>query len=627
MNFSQSKPPHNIPLKWRVEDPIDNMPDQLADMHTNHNKPVRIVLDEEATRISLDLMRLVESTASYQALCDMLPSVRVPMYFEKAIRDAVYPALRTLFVCEWYQSQYGTDQNFTITWSTHRGLGPLLQGMWPSKKTVLRPSIWIHAEPRKFAKSLLKCLRIFRFARRKPIQLSTQKPCIGIHINEGVENTKRSDLFWYTPESIDPSDIILILNNTISTYRGKKTPEQVLKEFDEKELQWVCLKNNLVDRRNTPTWTAPFIRGPLYKAFVRQHHKLPGSLEYFVRDLSKTLLEEVDYWIALFQELGLKLFSTSEQGNLRNVAQCIALDFVGGIRVGWQRSEARLVTGSIGTQPNHVYFTWNSLASSDAESNRSRIDATVISGFPYNTNHDTDSQTVKIRNTLTDANVKLTIALFDNFFWWGGLYSQDMISEFYSTFLSWVTEDPDVAVITKSKKLTILELLPRLKPLMAHAERTGRWINFPDPDTRLPSDASKLADISIGIGISSAISEAVAQGYRGVHVALNKLYSHTLYKWGYWHVIFDDLTHLVDKLKVFKLEKELDDTLGKFDKHIETIDSFHDGKGGNRISEYLEWLWESLKQGQTNSVAITNANNLYSKKWGANKINSKVHTL
>ena len=202
-----------------------------------------------------------------------------------------------------------------------------------------------------------------------------------------------------------------------------------------------------------------------------------------------------------------------------------------------------------------------------------------------------------------------------------------MISEFYSTFLSWVTEDPDVAVITKSKKLTILELLPRLKPLMAHAERTGRWINFPDPDTRLPSDASKLADISIGIGISSAISEAVAQGYRGVHVDLNKLYSHPLYKWGYCHVIFDDLTHLVDKLKVFKLEKELDDTLGKFDKHIETIDSFHDGKGGNRISEYLEWLWESLKQGQTNSVAITNANNLYSKKWGANKINSKVHTL
>ena len=80
-------------------------------------------------------------------------------------------------------------------------------------------------------------------------------------------------------------------------------------------------------------------------------------------------------------------------------------------------------------------------------------------------------------------------------------------------------------------------------------------------------------------------------------------------------------------MKVFKLEKKLDDALGKFDNHIETIDSFHDGKGGDRISEYLEWLWESLKLGQTSSVSITHANNLYSKKWGANKINSKVNTL
>ena len=214
--------------------------------------------------------------------------------------------------------------------------------------------------------------------------------------------------------------------------------------------------------------------------------------------------------------------------------------------------------------------------------------------------------------------------MFDNFFWWGGIYSYNMVSQFYLSFLYLVIHDNDIAVITKSKKPLVFESLPHLKPLMDQAEQTGRWINLAEVLGRLPSDASKISDISVGLGISSAISEAASQGYRGVHVDLNRMYSHPLYKTGYGQVIFDDLEHLINRLKVFKLENGDNNDLGSFNTHMSLVDPFHDRKGNTRISDYVQSLLRSLQQGKTNEQAINIANVKYSGEWGSDKIISKT---
>ena len=152
---------------------------------------------------------------------------------------------------------------------------------------------------------------------------------------------------------------------------------------------------------------------------------------------------------------------------------------------------------------------------------------------------------LKTRESLLANGVKLVVAIFDNSFWWGGIFSRDMMLKFYNAFLVWVLEDPDIAIITKSKKPTILYDLPELASLMEQAISKGRWVNIPDVVGRVPSDASCSADISVGIGISSAVTEAVAAGCRGVHCDLKGIYDHPFYEWGYEKVIFDDLDKML----------------------------------------------------------------------------------
>ncbi|MBO54722.1 MAG: hypothetical protein CL886_03585 [Dehalococcoidia bacterium] len=608
---------------WKVNTPINNLSSQLADMDIDDQTPLRIALDEEATKLTLSIFDMVKSTVTYELLSDILHSDKLDLYFEKYIRDHIYALMRTLYMCEWHQERNNVSGTSIVFWSDHKGLGPIVEELWPSKTTILKFSKWYHLQQNKqLLKSFTKRLLKMPFSKRKFSNKRINSPCIAVHANEGFNDTKRSDLFWFKETGFSTSDIIIVFRDTIF---DERTPETVLQELDDKGFIWVCLKQNIVERKNAPLWRPSFSNGPLYKAFLIKTQKQTTSIEKLAMRIAKNALTEVDYWAAFYRELNVKISSDVEEGSLHNVAQCIALDIIGGIRISWQRSEVRLVSGGeFGHHPNHVYFVWNKLGLSDTQLNSNRVNSIVISGFPYSTTNDIDAPTAQIREHLDQTNAKLVIALFDNFFWWGGIYSYNMVSQFYLSFLYLVIHDKDIAVITKSKKPLVFESLPQLKPLMEQAKRTGRWINLPDVLGRLPSDASKISNISVGIGVSSAISEAASQGYRGVHIDLNRMYAHPLYKSGYGKVIFDDLDHLINQLKIFKLEKDTNHDLGSFNSHIALVDPFHDRKGNYRISDYVQSLLKSFQQGKTNEQAINIANIKYSSKWGSDKILSKA---
>ena len=66
---------------WKVNTPINNLSSQLADMDIDDQTPLRIALDEEATKLTLSIFDMVKSTVTYELLSDILHSDKLDLYF------------------------------------------------------------------------------------------------------------------------------------------------------------------------------------------------------------------------------------------------------------------------------------------------------------------------------------------------------------------------------------------------------------------------------------------------------------------------------------------------------------------------------------------------------------------
>ena len=192
--------------------------------------------------------------------------------------------------------------------------------------------------------------------------------------------------------------------------------------------------------------------------------------------------------------------------------------------------------------------------------------------------------------------------------------------DLYLSFLEWVLAEPHVGVITKSKNPSIFQELPEIQGLMAEAEATGRWINLTDVFGRLPSDASRAADISVGIGISTAASEAGAAGGRAIHCDLPAMRSHPFYQWGYEKVVFDNLDRMMTALKRYMADPASEPGLGDFSSAMGQIDPFCDGKAGERIGSYIANLLQSFDSELNRDQAINKTNEDYALKWGQENV-------
>ncbi len=56
--------------------------------------------------------------------------------------------------------------------------------------------------------------------------------------------------------------------------------------------------------------------------------------------------------------------------------------------------------------------------------------------------------------------------------------------------------------------------------------------------------------------------------------------------------------------------------LGDWSDHLNELDPFRDGRGGDRIGIYMRWLQEGFEKGLRRDKTIARANKLYAEDWG-----------
>lgn len=619
-------------LQWEIVRVVSNHskppPLFLADMWTEEGETLRTQAERLASKTAVELGERISLFPQYEALRAVLRSERLHLYFEKRINTEVYPALRALCLMEWCIRNGRPLEEREVVWHDHHYLGQALQDVWPSKEVrlVLGAPRTLLTKARSWARGVRNSLyqltkgmngRVWGGA--SCLVQGLGNPTIAVHYVEGIDLSRRSDIFWWPESQIDPNRILVYFDQLSPVTR--RFGKDLVGQIERMGFRWVCLGNTSVSLDGKQSRDPNKGRRSLLKQWRQALNDLESvtPTQRWFNDVAAALLSEVGYWYSVYKTLNIKIHLEMDEGGLVPVAQAIALDMVGGIHIGRQRSDS-WGWGFLGHHPDHVYFAWNGRGAAHARENRNRIDSIIICGFPYDSAWRFNPARQDVREHLAAKGVSFVVALFDNGFWWGGTFSRAMIGTFYRVFLEWVLEDPEIGVVNKSKKPTILEQLPELRNLMKKAETTGRWLNLTNLFGRSASDAFQAADMSVGIGISSAVTEAVAAGCRGLHLDLTRQRSFPFYEWGYEKVVFDDVERMMTALRRYKTDPSCEPQLGDFSQRMDQIDPFCDGRAGERVGMYIRWVLEAFGKGHERDAAIKEANMRYASMWGADRV-------
>ncbi|MFZ3122418.1 MAG: hypothetical protein WA104_03510 [Thermodesulfovibrionales bacterium] len=597
----------------------------MGDMRSPNGEALYYDCYRIASETSISAVKELSALPVYRLLSSMFPEDKVSLYFEKMVHGNIFPLIRMFCVARWHITN-DNDGYFRhyIVWPSN-GFFEELRHNWPGEEVSLEGygSLSVFAGIRSLMKVVYNYGQdIFAAVRPKGLRPgSSQKPCIAVHYAEGIDLKCRSDLFWQPDSNIAPERILIYFDRSYNHAITKELARQI----ESNGMQWL----NLCWRMDVPfsiknVWRAPLRKGYLSNAFKNNagQTNVISKTDRWLLKVGTALCKDVEYWRSFYRAFNIKIHIDAVEGGLQNIAQNIALDLAGGIRIGKQRSEwPCLVSDMSGCYPDHVFFSWNSQAPMFLEKNRNSNDYCIVSGFPYDYTFSEHMEKSRyIQKSLHDKGVKFAIALYDNMYGNDFHFSKDMMASFYEKFLKWLIKDREIGLIIKSKKPQILHGMAEINTLLNTAKSTGRCIVMDNVYGRLPSEAAFAADMAVGIGVSSALSEAVIAGRRGVNCDLTKVHSHPYYQWGYNKIIFDDIDKLMDVMRRFKEDPESEQGFGDFSAVIDRLDPFRDGQAGKRVGTYMRWFLEAIDAGNGRETALQLVNERYAAEWGRDKV-------
>jgi len=362
---------------------------------------------------------------------------------------------------------------------------------------------------------------------------------------------------------------------------------------------------------------------------------LSDPIEKWLFHSAHSLIKDVEYWFLFFDEFNVRIHIDPTVGAPESIPKQIALTKLGGCSIGRIRSYIKKFKGSVfGGYTNNSFFTMGHDSLTKLKNTENKIDNILISGFPYSTQSEEVKKEVSmIEDNLHSHGAKFIILLLDNNHTTNKGLAQSMetsaLEAFYQLFLNWLIDDDELGLVIKSKKPVVLDTLPEINDILHKAIKTGRCHLVENPFQLIPANYASISNMTIATGIffSSALVECVSTGAKGVFYDYPNLRSieTELYSWGENKVIFSDISKMMLELKAYKTDSRSNPDLGDWSNHLETIDPFRDGRGGERIGNYIDWLQKGFKYSLECDTTIGRANQEYADAWGEDKLYSRKY--
>src|SRR3989338_1084053 len=361
---------------------VEKVTYSLGDMKLGE-RSVAMALRFEMIEIIDKILENLKRKEIYKEIIKFVPEEKSEEYFAEKIRLEIYGAVRRLFIVFWHQGHKNSNKN-NVLLCRYSPLLKEVESAWSYSAIKIESYNKIG-----YYKSLIKDkIRIFlkEYFFFTSIKMSdnaklTSKYNIAITYAEGFDLNKRSDISWYPKSKIDKERIfVLFSNNTVSE-----------KELEKINIRWICLPTapllKLTNINNLWRNAVRFFRDRASWETLKLNIKSETSLEIWIRNNGGLLFSYIKLWVKLFKYFNIKIVFTMGHGSgdfLQNISQSIALDFLGGVRIGTQRSVVltKKDTNYLRRNTNDIFFVWGQEAA--GYSGLSKVFRNlIVTGYPY----------------------------------------------------------------------------------------------------------------------------------------------------------------------------------------------------------------------------------------------------
>ena len=620
-----------------LRSPISPVEFSLGHMRSPDGSSLRYGIEEDVLRITGDIVEHIYANDPLAKLLEKrLHSDNIRLYLQKALVDDIYVPIMMAHIAGWYR-QTGDEMQRSVQtlliedlWFPYlrpymaaEGLRLYGYSALPSKSGLL----YLFLKLLRFFVYLVRIIGdiLVRALRGESLRNTPSFPMIAVQYCGGADLEKRPDYFWFPGSGLAPKHVLVYFDRS-----DRPATEEVVNLIESLGMNWVIARQYATRIPKSIPWKAT----PFY--VKRSFCTLGMALVLLVSVLRVArrpeycwewthlvnMLRTTDFWEAFFQSHNVKVHIHTITSNRSIIAQLMAIERAGGINVGYHWSHLFFEAANQ-VRAHDVYFSWGPHYRPYLDKDVAGIDYLVYCGHVsrHVSGYRDDMakrEAVQIRRTLILNGAKYVICLFDSSFNEQCHYSKTMAVQLYTAFLNELLVDERVGLVIKPKNADNLELLPEITELLEEAIGTGRCVVL--DHERGPSEAAQAADIAVGLGINSAVIEAVLAGVPGLHCDLTRKRDHPFYEWGYERIVFDNLQRLMEVLRQHRCAPAAWPFLGDHSPVMWEIDPFQDGKAAQRMGMYINWFMEAIIKGASREEALKRANANYASSFGIDKV-------
>jgi hypothetical protein len=428
----------------------------------------------------------------------------------------------------------------------------------------------------------------------------------------GLRKDQRNDISFFHHSAIPPGNMLVLLRH------GHHLPTEAEREWlRQSGVQCISSRDESTTVPGVPNWNpsnhyknelADFHRLYLKTAFrsLFQHKK--NSL--WLLDRLWAIGLKRAYWKDFFLANNVRFVVHSAPAE-ENFLINLALSETGGIATAVERSILFDYCTIIHNPPNHLRFITGPYSLTQIPEPSFSLFTLQSGGLRVNSGQsETEIQGIRqIRGRS-----RIVIAVFDEVpsDWFFG----DSIAEMYRSLAHLARNDPRFSLLIKSKKPQILERLDDVhRELLELCEQRRCLV----ADHKIPvSAAAANADLVVSAP-SSAAFESVLTGTRTI--VYNPMRSGSLLFYGNNGLnrrVFEDSETMIAAIR--QLPENPNTTIGDCCDIARQIDPFRDGRGAERIGNYLHACLQGFQLGLDRETVLKNANQEYASRWGADRI-------
>lgn len=483
--------------------------------------------------------------------------------------------------------------------------------------------------------SILTCLKPFINARtwlKKPSADSCVNPAPVVSVLYtlgGVTfgRTKRCDFPWLLTTNVPHHQILMYFER-----KDMPVTDEMFEVLRQKEIKCIAMsagasksKNIEVNelRREAARTMWGFINKLVPLAFKELVNGRFRSLAYFpeLLNFTREYSEAYDFYLRNRIKINVAFLDL----NPYRIARDLALRATGGVSISYQVSNWPIPNITFGSGADTMFLFgphYRSILQRSGACNENYVISGYFSDYSFTTVED---QAKELKRSLLNNGAKFILSYFDENSSDArmSLSSNDTSLKIYKKLLDWVLNDEKIGLICSPKRpMTLLKRLPEIAELIKDAEATGRCIFMSGSYAaeNYPVEAAKASDMAIALLMGGTVSlESYLAGLRSVYLDLEGLYAYPEYKQGKDKIVFDDVDSLISAIKRYSSNRVKYDDIGnvRYFPNFKKKDPFQDGNASLRMGQYINWLYEKFKSGESRDNAIEYANRNYAEQWGS----------